>query len=79
MQNASVIAECAKDDFFWEIYSRKGGLFEQDPPERDALLSAAEILADDGKFEALSRLRNRFRYAFAPERGEIHVIIGYDE
>ena len=58
MQNASVIAKCAEDDFFWEIYSRKDGLFEQDPPERDALLSAAKILSDDGKLEALSRLRN---------------------
>jgi hypothetical protein len=70
MQNASVIAKSAKDDFLWEIYSRKGGLFEQDPPERDALVSAAEILADDD--EALSRLRNHFRYAFVGERWEIH-------
>jgi hypothetical protein len=77
MQNAFVIGESAKDDFIWEIYSRKGGLFEQDPPEREALLSAAEILAEDDK--ALSRLRNHFRYAFAPERHDDHEIINYDE
>jgi hypothetical protein len=46
-------------------------------PEREALLSAAEILAEDDK--ALSRLRNHFRYAFAPERHDDHEIINYDE
>jgi hypothetical protein len=79
MRNARVIAEVARDDFLWDIYSRPGGVFEQSPVESDALLRAAKILTDEGCFEALTRLRHHFRDAFVVERDELHDIIGYDE
>jgi hypothetical protein len=79
MRNARVIAEVAGDDFLWDLYSRPGGVFEQNPVEYNALLTAAKMLTDEGSSEALTRLRNHFHDAFVAERDELHDIIGDDE